>query len=154
MPRSKLNNWHSSRRLDYIDDKLATTGKISRQQIKEYFGVGIDIGSVDIGEYARLSNGGIEPASAGWVATDKWGSVRNSTPERIVAWPLLSPTPNPIGKTWEIERRLDWIADNGPDREALARYFGINASVAAANVRQFDGRAGDDARRGIWGIWA
>jgi len=182
MPRSANKNWSSERRLEYIEDQLATRGHFQRDDICNYFSCIMSIASGDIAEYVK--RGGRIHIRTGFIEADgsfRKDSVRNqakkyffpdadhkpvlnTTPERQAAWTAIH-APARNMKFWQIDRRLDWIDDmlalgRVVTPEGITAYFGAG-SDAVGTLRDYNALPGTDgrkrrsteARRAAWEVW-
>ncbi len=83
--------WAQERRLDFIDDRLFTTGEINRADLAAYFDLTVQQASADFGRFADLDPHFTYNLSQKRYERKGGGSIRNSTPERRAAWEAFPP---------------------------------------------------------------
>lgn len=154
MPRSKLSNWQSQRRLNYIRDHLARQGWINREALSAYFATERSLGSMDISAY-QAANGPLRKARAGETMKDGTVAVGYKLGGRLMyvargdevdsgaRWDLL-PQGAVDHADWFARVVAAYVADCGI--EGAADYFGCL-------VRPSGKVAACDERRLVWEVW-
>lgn len=82
-----MSRWEREKRLDFIDDVLASGAAVRRASIIKVFGISMPQASLDIRDYLRLTKQVAYDKSAKcYRPTAKFKSVRASTPARQASW--------------------------------------------------------------------